>query len=72
MGWCLAAALVVFAAAHLALLVGLLRRASWRRALVALLLPPLAPWWGYAAGLRIPAIAWCAALALYTLLLVVA
>jgi hypothetical protein len=38
----------------------------WARAVVAFLVPPLAPWWGHRAGLRITAILWCAALALYT------
>ncbi|HEY6462551.1 MAG TPA: hypothetical protein VIY73_20420 [Polyangiaceae bacterium] len=70
--WLLAAALVVFAGAHVALVVGLGRARSWKAAVVALLLPPLAPWWGYRAGLRVATIAWCAALAVYTLGVLVA
>ena len=65
--WLLAAALVVFVGAHVALVVGLGRARSWKVAAVALVLPPLAPWWGWGAGLRKATIAWCAALALYTL-----
>ncbi len=67
MAWCLASALAVFLAAHVALVAGLARKRTWGRALVALLVPPLAPWWGYRAGLRVATIAWCAALALYAL-----
>ena len=65
MGWCIAAALVVFVAVHVALVVGLGRRGSWPRAALAFVLPPLAPWWGQKAGMRVAAIAWCAALGLY-------
>jgi hypothetical protein len=72
MAWCLASALAVFLAAHVALVAGLAQKRTWGRAVVALLVPPLAPWWGYRAGLRVATIAWCAALALYTLGVVVA
>jgi hypothetical protein len=72
MAWCIAAALVVLLAAHGTLVVGLARKGPWHRAAAALLVPPLAPWWGYRAGLRVATIAWCAALALYTLGVVVA
>jgi hypothetical protein len=66
MAWCLASSLVVFLAAHVALVAGLARKRAWGRVVIALLVPPLAPWWGYRAGLRVATIAWCAALALYT------
>jgi hypothetical protein len=72
MGWCIAAALAVFVAAHVVLAAGLARRGGHVRAVVAFLVPPLAPWWGYRAGLRIATIVWCAALAVYTLGIVVA
>jgi hypothetical protein len=72
MAWCIASALAVFLAAHVALVAGLARRHAWWRAVVALLVPPLAPWWGYRAGLRVATIAWCAALALYAVGVVVA
>jgi hypothetical protein len=65
MAWCIASALGVFVAAHVALVVALARRRAWKHALLALVVPPLAPWWGYRAGLRVATIAWCAALALY-------
>jgi hypothetical protein len=64
--WCLAAALAIFVAAHGVLVVGLARRRAWGRAAIALLVPPLAPWWGYRAGMRVATLAWCAALLLYT------
>jgi len=72
MAWCIASALAVFVAAHVALVAGLARRRTWGRAVLALLVPPLAPWWGYRVGLRVATIAWCAALALYALGVVVA
>jgi hypothetical protein len=72
MGWCLAAALALFLAAHVTLVVGLARRHAPWRAVVALLVPPLAPWWGQREGLRVAVIAWCAALALYTVGVLVA
>jgi hypothetical protein len=65
MAWGIAAALAVFVAAHVALVAGLARRRAWTRAVVALVVPPLAPWWGYREGLRTATIVWCAALALY-------
>jgi hypothetical protein len=37
------------------------------RALVALLVPPLAPWWAWQARLRARTIVWGAALALYAI-----
>jgi len=37
------------------------------RALVGLLVPPLAPWWAWQAGLRARTIVWGAALALYAI-----
>ncbi len=67
MGIALAIVLCVLLAAHVVLVAGLARRGSWGRALVALLVAPLAPWWGWEAGLRAAAIAWAAALLLYAL-----
>jgi hypothetical protein len=67
MGIALAVALVVFVAAHLALVVGLARRRPWWRAVVALAAPPLAPWWGWREGMRARTIAWGAALAFYAI-----
>jgi hypothetical protein len=65
MGIALAIVLLAFAAAHAALVAGLAREGTWQRAVLALLVPPLAPWWGYRAGMRLRALAWAAALALY-------
>lgn len=68
MGIALAALLAVFAGAHVAIAVGLAwRKRMLRRALVGLVVPPLAPWWAWEAGLRVPTIVWGAALAFYAL-----
>lgn len=77
MGIALAVLLVVLAGAHVAIAVGLglaPRRAGRTRAdahvlraLVGLLVPPLAPWWAWQAGLRTRTIVWGAALALYAI-----
>ena len=50
---------------HLTLAAGLVwRRQYWRGAL-ALVLPPLAPYWGFGTGMRLRSILWVAALGLY-------
>lgn len=67
MGTALALAFVVFVAAHLGLVAGLARRGAWVRAGVALVVAPLAPWWGWDEGMRVRAAAWGAALVLYTI-----
>lgn len=46
--------------AHLAIVAGLLRRASYGRAAAALLIPPLAPYWAWSEHMRIRLIAWIA------------
>jgi hypothetical protein len=59
---------VAFAAlltAHLTLAVGLVRRAPRWRGLVALLVAPLAPWWGWQAHMRVRGTLWIAAAAAY-------
>jgi hypothetical protein len=81
-GPALAIALVAFVTAHFALVVGLARRPNprdgrqgWRRFVrsgTALVVVPLAPWWGYRAGMRGLTIAWGASLVLYALGTVVA
>ncbi len=68
MGIPLALAFTAFAVAHLTLVGGLARSRAARRAVVALLVPPLAPAWGWEAGLRRTTWTWGAALALYTVL----
>ncbi len=71
MGIALAIVLGAFFAAHVALVVplarGLARQAAWLSAAGVVLVVPLAPWWGYRAGMRVRALAWAAALGLYTL-----
>jgi hypothetical protein len=67
MGIALAAALVAFAVAHVALVAGLARRGPWWRAVLALAAPPLAPWWGWREGMRSRTIAWGTALFLYAI-----
>jgi hypothetical protein len=64
-GVALTVVLAVFLSAHVVLVAGLARRRAWGRAVVALVVPPLAPWWGWSAGLRPASMVWCAALALY-------
>jgi hypothetical protein len=64
MGLALAVALAAFLAAHVALVVGLARRRAWLQAVVGLVIAPLAPWWGWRAGMRLRTMAWAAALAL--------
>lgn len=51
--------------AHVTLVIGLLRRKPWWRGLVALVVPPLAPYWGYEAKLRYRVTLWLATLAVY-------
>ena len=62
----------LLAAAHARLMVALLwRRPRWRAAL-ALLVPPLAPYWGWSERLRITSALWVFALVVYGLSLVAA
>jgi hypothetical protein len=65
MGLALAVVLAAFVVAHVALVVGLARRHAWLKAVVGLVIAPLAPWWGWQAGMRLRTMAWGAALALY-------
>lgn len=63
--------LVVEIAAHLWLLVGIAKHDSRRwRALVALLIPPLAPYWGWRLGMTRRTYVWLGALAAYALALI--
>lgn len=52
---------------HLALAAGLLVRAPRWRAAIALLVPPLAPYWGMQERMRIRTALWLGALAVYIL-----
>ena len=66
---------VAFAAlvtAHLSLVTGLARRPPWWRALVALVVPPLAPFWGFREGLHVRSGIWLASAAAYVLTRIIA
>jgi hypothetical protein len=65
MGLALAIALAAFVLAHLWLVGALFSRRAWLRALGALLVPPLAPWWGWQIGQKATALAWLTALGAY-------
>jgi hypothetical protein len=64
-------AFALLVTAHVTLLVGLAGRAPRWRALVALIVPPLAPYWGWR-PLRIRSVAWLAGALMYGVLLLVA
>ena len=51
--------------AHVTLVIGLLKRKPWWRGLVALVVPPLAAFWGYEAELRGRVTLWVVSLAVY-------
>jgi hypothetical protein len=51
--------------AHVTLVIGLLRRDPWWHGLVALVVPPLAPFWGYEAKLRGRVTLWVTSLVVY-------
>ncbi len=57
--------LLVFLGAHASLLGSLVTHRPRYRAAVALVVPPLAPYWGWRAGLRRRVYVWSAALLLY-------
>ncbi|MGO8993903.1 MAG: hypothetical protein ACLQVI_11280 [Polyangiaceae bacterium] len=69
LGCWLACAFAVLLAAHVALLVGLAQRPPRWRALVALVVPPLAPVWGWNEMPR-RAHAWAIAFAAYAVVIV--
>lgn len=57
----------LFVTAHLAIVWGLLFRAPRWRSPVALVLPPLAPYWAVRERMRVRAILWIASLVVYAL-----
>jgi hypothetical protein len=67
LGFVLFGAFVALVAAHVAIAVGLARKGAWARAALALLVPPLAPWWGWSEGMRRRTIAWGTALSVYAI-----
>ena len=54
----LAASLGLLLASHVALSVGLAVLGPWHRGLVAFVVPPLAPFWGYHGRLHARALLW--------------
>jgi hypothetical protein len=60
-----AAALATFVGMHVALLVALALRRPRHRALVALVVPPLAAYWSWRAGIRRRVGVWAVALVVY-------
>jgi hypothetical protein len=66
----LALALLGFAAAHVALVVGIARTPNRPRAALAFFVPPLAPFWGHELGMTKRANAWLGALAIYVAILI--
>jgi hypothetical protein len=68
----LLAALLVHAGSHVALLVGLLRSPPIHRGFVALLLPPLAPYYGWRRGWRKRTFMWLGGLLAYAVGVVLA
>jgi hypothetical protein len=66
--WLLAVLLVSFATlatAHVAIAAGLARRVPRWRALVVLVVVPLAPWWGLRERMRVRAAVWIGAAVAY-------
>ena len=68
----LLAAFATFVTAHVALVFGLAMRAPRWRALVALPIAPLAPYWGARAGMHVRAVLWVASAVAYIALRVIA
>jgi hypothetical protein len=72
MGVLLVIALAVLFGAHVAIAAGLARRRAWGKAALALVVAPLAPWWGWREGMRARAVVWLAAVGAYGLGVIVA
>jgi hypothetical protein len=71
----LSALVLVFATlftAHVTLLIGLAGRPPRRRALLALVAPPLAPWLGWHEGMRARCLVWVSAAIAYAIALTLA
>ena len=64
----LVAAFAALVTAHVALVAGLVTRRPWWRALVALPVAPLAPYWGAREGMHKRTVAWVASLMAYAVL----
>lgn len=68
----LVSSFAILCSAHVALALGLTRQKPRWKGPLALLLPPLAPYWGYGAKMRVRAVLWVAAFCVYVLALVMA
>jgi hypothetical protein len=68
----LALAFATLITVHVTLTAGLAARAPRWHAPVALVLPPLAPWWGWRTRMRARTVLWLVAAAAYVALLVFA
>ena len=55
----------VLLSTHVALSVGLARLGPWHRGLVAFLVPPLAPFWGYHGKLHRRSLVWIIAISIH-------
>ncbi|HEY1692378.1 MAG TPA: hypothetical protein VGG39_09455 [Polyangiaceae bacterium] len=71
LGALLVLAFAVFVTTHVALAFGLSSQKPRWQALLALFVPPLAPYWGWR-GLRVRTVLWGASAAVYCVLLVLA
>ncbi len=67
LGWLLLLVLLAHLAAHVTIAVGLKKQTAWRHVSLAFVVPPLAPLWGWRAGMRWPVYAWVVTLALYAI-----
>jgi hypothetical protein len=68
----LVTAFALLLTAHVAIVVGLAMRTPRRRALVALVVPPLAPYWALREGMGARGTAWIVGLVLYAAAIIVA
>lgn len=63
--WVVAGSFATLVTVHVALLWGLSRWASRQKLLASLLLPPLAPYFGWSSGTRVRASIWLGSLLVY-------
>ncbi len=70
--YALLAALAIHFATHVAIAAGLAAQRAYGRAALAFFVAPLAPWWGWEAGMKRRVVTWGAALAAYALLVAIA
>jgi hypothetical protein len=61
----IAGSFAVLVTVHVALAYGLLVRRPWWRGPLALVVPPLAPWWGLEEGMRVRSALWLTAVCVY-------